>query len=221
MKEVHHSFKQSHFTAHLLLISSPMNMVLWIVFGIGGWSWRLLKICIWYFWLLYIAKHFQVILSQRWILTNDLHHSNLSQINAVFDVARKKIAPPPAPWHQGQGPTLLENWYRSLLSRPPVAGQTACDMGKVSESDRGASYVSPSPESARRLRTRSSVLNIYFSSRVMSLAKCKLSEYVSVGNGFDWSALIKNKSTGKSDRSRTLNSTVVLFFLRIPTSRMQ
>ena len=65
MKEVHHSFKQSHFTAHLLLISSPMNMVLWIVFGIGGWSWRLLKICIWYFWLLYIAKHFQVILSQK------------------------------------------------------------------------------------------------------------------------------------------------------------
>lgn len=46
----------------------------------------------------------------------------------------------------------------------------------------------------------------------MSFAKCELSEYVSIGNGFDWSALIKDKSTGKSDRSRFLNSPVVTFF---------
>lgn len=160
-------------------------------------------------------------LSQRWILTNDLHHSNLIQINALFDVARKKNSTPSCTMTSGPRSNASGELVQITPKPSSTGGQTACDMEKVSESDLGASYVSPSPESARRLRTRSSVLNIYFLSWVMSLAKCELSEYVSIGNGFDWSALIKNKSTGKSDRSRTLNSPVVTFFLRIPTSRMQ
>lgn len=143
--------------------------------------------------------------------------------NAVFDLMLpKKNSTPSCTMTSGPRSNASGELVRTITPKPSSSGgQTACDMEKVSESDRGASYVSPSPESARRLRTRSSVLNIYFSSWVMSLAKCKLGEYVSIGNGFDWSALIKNKSKGKSDRSRTLNSPVVTFFLRIPTSRMQ